>query len=142
ELHPFTIGPNIHYTFDGSVPTAEDFAYATGEPGHLILETSAVIRARSLTDSTVYTQTYVFPGTMGSNLSIPTSFPDVWIDNAGHETPADYQFDATVAIGGTAPSLYTQSMRALPNVMLTMPPEEFFDPQLGIYTSPLQSGDG
>lgn len=68
----------------------------------------------------------------------PSSFPSLWTDLTGTSRPADYSFVATTV---DLNSEIHASMHALPNVMLTMPPGDWFAPDVGIYANPDQAED-
>ncbi|MEX2187944.1 MAG: lamin tail domain-containing protein [Pirellulales bacterium] len=130
----------IHYSLDGSLPTAAHPLYT----GPIDIASTTVLRAVSLapvSDGVVHTRTYLFTASTIAQPAAPAGFPTTWVDNAGGSTPADYAFDAEVATNPAYAGSLTDALVGLPSISVVVDPADLFSPAAGIYANPLASGD-
>ena len=133
----------IHYTLDGTVPTAESPLYTeplTVEPS---LAGMVTLRAVAVQDDGVFhpvqTHSYLFPQAVLDQPAAPIGLPPVW----GYDTntrPADYELDPRVLVGGARADA-VESLRSIPVVSLVMPPQDWWTPVSGLYMRPDAVGD-
>jgi hypothetical protein len=132
-----TVGAQIHFTTDGSLPTAVTGTLYTGP---INITNTTVLRAVATKPgylpSEVPTETYIFSaGVITQSLQSATNagWPAVWTG-----TTPDYDMDPRIT-GPYAPQM-AASLQSLPSVFLTTTMSNLFDPATGIYVNPTQHG--
>ncbi len=143
-----TVGAQIRYTLDGSVPTAASTLYVAP----LAITHTAVLRAVAFKSgylsTDVDTQTYLFLDDVVQQPASPAGYPATW-----HAYTADYAMedntnDLKLIAGGTnanlsvqqARDLVKQSLAGLPVVSLVMSIADWFDYNTGIYANSQSQG--
>jgi len=135
-----TEGVRIRYTTDGSVPTLEHGLENPGGQGIPVTGTT-VLRATAFKDgfrpSRVETHTYLFLRDVVEQSSRPGGFPLTWtgVDYGMEHDPTDLARiagdpDLEVA---EARAVIAGALEALPTLALTMPVEDWFGVERGIY---------
>ena len=149
-LTPGSADTEIHYTLDGSVPTAASPLYS----GSLVLSRSTVLRAVELRQgqpvSSVLTATYIFRQSMLRQSNEPQGFPQSWglYAQLKGTVPADYEMDPEIT--DEYADEIVQSLSDLPILSLVSDVNSFFgqeeDEERGgiyVYTgSPVGRGAG
>lgn len=135
----------IHYTLDGSAPTAASALYT--EP--LTLTQTTLLRAAEVKDgavsSTITTATYLFVSSVLSQPDYPDGYPTEW----GHFTqefgvaPADYGMDPEMTNDSRLRPKIIAGLKSLPILSIVSDKDNFFsheeDPDRGgiyIFTGP------
>ena len=137
-------GAEIHYTTDGSTPTAASPLYEAP----LQLETTTVLRAVEVSEgslSPVTTSTYIFPQSVLLQSNTPDGYPEQWgkytqIDGVA---TADYEMDPEMTADPVLSKQVIAGLKQLPVISLVSDPGNFFshenDPERGgiyIFTGP------
>ena len=139
-----TMGAEIYYTTDGSVPTEANGTLYTGP---IMVNATTTLRAAAFLDgyrpTNVDTHTYVFVSEVLNQAAAPAGFPSDWgthIQTPGNGQSflavADYEMDTSVASAAELES----SLSCLPVVSIVMDRDDLFDEATGIYANPMQDG--
>jgi len=139
ELSAATEGTTIHYTLDGSEPTAETGAEYT-EP--ITIDKTTTVRARAFKDgvdpSFVETRTYLFLAdvvqqtrTTATDLGFPTS--------AGGQT-YNYGMDPDIVEDEVWGPQLREALTQIPTMSLVMNVDDFADRSTGIYSNAQSHG--
>ena len=138
EIASETAGATIHYTTDGTAPSATHGIRYTVP---IRVETTTILRAvamkANLGPTDVDTQTYIFLDDV-IRQSRPAGYPTSW---AG--LPADYDMDPEVTSDSASPDYeptIRDDLKSIPTLSIVMDPEDLFDPDHGIYVNPLRRG--
>jgi hypothetical protein len=68
-------------------------------------------------------------------------FPSTWGVRNGAPVPADYGMDPEILDDPAYRDLVPRALRSLPSLLVTMPMDDLFGAERGIYSHPLESGD-
>ena len=139
-----TVGAEIYYTTDGSVPAEGNGTLYTGP---IPVSATTTLRAAAFLEgyrpTNVDTHTYVFVSDVLNQSAAPAGFPGDWgthIQTPGNGqlflAVADYEMDTSVA---SAAEL-EDSLTCLPVVSIVMDRGDLFDESTGIYANPMQDG--
>lgn len=126
----------IRYTTDGSLPTlnhGQDYA----KP--LVVFKTTIVRAAALREglrpSKVATSSYLFLNDTIHQAKRPEGFPASW------ETfPADYEMDPRITGKAENKEDLRQGLQELPALSISLPNDDLFGAERGIYSFPLNSG--
>lgn len=140
EIHTKTMGAEIRFTTNGSVPTpTHGFVYRSP----IRVSSTTVIRAAAFKDgmkpTDVDTQTYLFT----RDVLEQTGFGHAvtWGKNEGRPVPADYEMDPDVVKDPGYRDAMVPALEALPVVSISVDPGELFGETSGIYANPMQTGE-
>jgi Chitobiase/beta-hexosaminidase C-terminal domain/Lamin Tail Domain/CotH kinase protein len=139
-----TPGAAIHYTLDGTEPSA---TAGTLYSGPLSISSTTTLRAIATRDgwlpTNVDTQTYIFPEQVAQQPKMPAGFPTTWGTDGevpGGTVPADYAMDPRVQAAAAPGFGVVAALRAIPTLSLVLPNKDLFDLTAGIYTHPRSAG--
>lgn len=147
-----TPGAEVRYTTDGREPTA-----TTGHPytAPIPISNTTVLRVAAFragwVPSPVLTHTYLYPDQVAQQPDAPPGWPATWgtdseVDsNDGSRdgtVPADYEMDPNVTTQTLPGFGVADALAALPVMSVTLDPEDFLGAAAGIYSHPLEAGDG
>ncbi len=121
----------IKYSVDCSNPfSATGTVYSTG----IEIDSTTIVKAIAWTStdtSKLITQTYLFPKNIMHQPKSPKGFPTSW---GGSSTiDADYEMDPDVIDNPEYSSQITDALKSLPSLSLSMPTDEWFKPETGLY---------
>lgn len=135
-LSTATADARIRYTTDGSLPTSTH--------GHdyvkpLVIFKTTVLRAVAIREgwrpSEITTQSYLFLNDTVDQSDQPEGFPPSW------ETfPADYEMDPRITENPDNKEDLRKGLRELPALSISLPNNDLFGAERGIYSFPLNSG--
>ena len=122
---------NIIYTTDSSKPSVKN-----GKVYHdgIAISTTMVVKALALSEndsSFVYTQSFLFADHIVRQSAKPTGFPLVW--GGSSSIPADYAMDTLVTLSPDCLPSLSDAFLSVPTLSLSMPVEEWFNPNTGMY---------
>lgn len=142
-----TEGSRIRYTTDGSEPTWEHGWDFPPDPGLAVSRTTVLRLAAFKTGyrpSRVQTHTYLFPSDVVEQRSRPRGFPTTWTgcDYGMEDDPADLaRVAGDEGLGfEAAKAVVAEALKALPTLSLSMPVDDWFGPDKGIYSHPQAEG--
>lgn len=131
-----TVGAEVRYTLDGSLPDPVRSALYTGP---LRIDRTTVVRAAGFKpnyrQTDVDTYTYLFLSDIVTQATTPAGFPATW---AG--TPADYAMDPRITKAAAYTNRMKASLQALPSLAITTPQDNLFGTSRGIYANPESNG--
>ena len=131
-----TPGATLHYTTDGSTPTA---THGTDYTGAITVAESAPIRMVAskpgFRDSAVVTATFLVMAEILEQTGTPAGWPSAPVNGQVFS----YGFDPSTS---PTPQDIQASLEAAPTLSVTTDQANLTDPDTGIYTNPLQSGSG
>lgn len=137
-----TANASIHYTVDGSTPSANSGSVFSGP---ITITTTTVLRALTsapgLTDSPVVTHTYLFPVDILHQGNAPPGYPAFFAapDERG-PYPADYEMDPEIVGDSVYGPLLGDALQGLPAISLVTDMSNLWDEYTGIYFNALQEG--
>lgn len=143
QEHPLTLalfpddlpGAVIRYTLDGSRPTGTSPGYT----GPILLTRTTVVRASWWVEgrevSPPLARTFLFVEDILGQPSLPAGFPATW-----RGFPASYGMDPAVAQDPELGKFVRENLRALPLLCLTLPVDDLFGWQQGIYSNSTERG--
>ncbi len=146
EITTDTVGADIHYTLDGTTPSAtHGFLY----DGPIRIDRTTVVRAAAFRSghipTNVDTHTYLFLDDVilqDFQATLDAGFPASWGD-----TPADYGFDMAVigqngtdSFGGKYAATIKDDLKAVPTMSIVVNVDHMFGPS-GIYTNATSRGE-
>ncbi len=134
-----TPGAEIRFTTDGSTPapgTGTRYEAPIPIHGNTVLRAAAFKGAYKATD--VDTHSYLFPAQVPRQTG--DGFPKPW--GVRNESPvtADYEMDPEICNNPKYRERLIRSFTAIPTLSVVMDREELFDPKIGIYSNPLETG--
>jgi len=137
-----TIGAEIRYTLDGSIPRA---SVGTLYTGPLQISETTILRAAAFLNgwrsSNVHTRTYIFVD------DVITQSPDgqapgpEWPSTAVNGQRMDYGMDPDVVNDPRYAADMAEALTAIPSISLVTDPKNLFDPQTGIYVNAINQGE-
>ena len=133
-----TAGARIHYTLDGSDPTAASPLYVKPIRVSKTTPIRAVAMVDAKRDSAMVTSTYLFVGDMVKQSLTgrpPAGWPASWGANR-----VDYGLDPRIAASGKFARALPNALKAIPTMAITMPLGDLFDEAGGIYANPGEKG--
>lgn len=137
-------GQVVHYTLDGSEPTAESPIWS-GEPIEIAPDTArGGVRTLRLVGvsggelTPVSTHTYVFAGAVLDQPADPAGLPATW-GIGDNVRPADYAMDRSALGDAAAEAIAAFSDH--PSIAITTSDADFWDIGVGIYMHPDNLGD-
>jgi hypothetical protein len=139
-----TIGATIRYTLNGSAPTE---ANGTLYSGPITVNKTTTLRAAAFKtgfqSSGVDTQTYIFLSdvlTQSPNGAAPIVGGTQWPSGSVNGQILDYGMDPDIVNNATWAATIKEDLKAIPSINIAIAPDDFFNPQTGIYVNP--GGDG
>jgi hypothetical protein len=141
EITTETRGAEIHYTVDGSEPTATHGEVYTGP---ITISGQTILRAAAFRPgyipTNVDTQTYIFLHEVLTQGNSPAGYPSLWKDE-GSTKPADYEMDPEIVNSAEYASLMNNALTAIPSLSIVTDKANLFDSATGIYMNPEGSGE-
>jgi hypothetical protein len=135
-----TPGASIHYTLNGSDPTAASTLYT--KP--ISVSKTTTLRARAFLTgwrpSSIDTHTYIFYTSVRNQSATPAGFPTTWVTQGGLSVPADYEMDPTVLNSTNGPKL-EPGLASLPILSIVTNVNHLFSQSTGIYANPTERGE-
>ena len=116
EITPKDKTAEVHYTTDGSTPTAESMLYTTP----LTIDSTTVLRAVEVKEgavsSTVTTASYIFISSVLKQSDTPEGYPTEWGAYSQIEgiAPADYDMDQEMTTDPTLQPKIIEGLKSLP----------------------------
>ncbi|MGB2822104.1 MAG: chitobiase/beta-hexosaminidase C-terminal domain-containing protein, partial [Phycisphaerae bacterium] len=136
EITTETEDAEIHYTLDGSAPTATTGTVYTA-PVHVT--TTTTLRAAAFKPGYLPTDidahTYIFLNDVIHQPVQPAGFPTTWYTRA-----ADYEMDPYVVNDPLYSGRILDALRSHPTISLVMDIDDLFDEEIGIYSNSQEHG--
>lgn len=136
-----TYDAEIRYTLDGTVPTA---SHGLVFQAPIEIARTTIVRAAAFRtgfkSTEVETETYVFPSDVVNQSN--AGQPAIWGIRNDRPVPADYEMDPEVLNTEPARKRAMDGLAALPTISLTLSPGDLFGGERGLYTHPLEHGEG
>lgn len=142
-----TAGANVYYTYDGSIPSADN-PYAMLYTGEITIDQTTVLRAAGVKegygDSAVATETYIFLDdvlTQSIDTSNPANnpfgldYPATWQAGATGDYAIDPRIDADPSWD------LKDALQAIPTMSLVLDHDDLWDSSTGIYPNATAEGD-
>jgi len=129
----------IYYTTNGDEPLP---GKAKRYVGPIIIGTTTIVRAAvfdsatNLGDSMARTFLFV-PDVINQTGS---AFPQTWGSSAGKPVPAYYHLTTAMETNATTRPSVATALRSLPTFSIIGTPADFFSPETGIYSHPMERG--
>ena len=136
EITTTTPDAEIRFTLDGSTPDATRGQVYSGS---IHIEHTTVVRAaafkKNYRPTDVDTHTYLFLSDVVTQPTRPSGFPASWLG-----VPGDYAMDPRIAQSAEYGRRMTESLSAIPSMVLTTDVDNLFGSSRGIYSNPERSG--
>lgn len=134
-----TAGAQIHYTVNGSDPTAASPLYTKPIRVSRTTPVRAVAMVDGKRDSVMVTSTFLFVGDMVKQSPTgkpPAGWPATWGANR-----VDYGLDPRISASGKFAKALPNALKSIPTMAITMPLGDLFDEAAGIYANPGEKGE-
>ena len=128
-IKTYTADALIHYTTDGSKPSAQNGTrYSTPIPISTTMTLRAIAFKSGYVPTNIDTHTYLFPADILRQPANPAGFPAQW---NGH--PADYAMDPDIVNDSRWKNDLQNDLRTIPSLSLVLDRDDIFHAQTGIY---------
>ena len=129
----------IFFTTTGIIPTPETGQlYVKPIPVNSTMILRAAAFRNGKQSTRVATLTYLFPQAVLKQTG--ADFPATWGVNEGKPVRADYEMDAEIVNHPAYRDGMAVALKSIPTLSIVMHSADLFDPALGIYSNPKQSG--
>ncbi|MFC1766191.1 LamG-like jellyroll fold domain-containing protein, partial [Planctomycetota bacterium] len=133
----------IHYTLDGSQPTANHGRIYNSNQS-ITITTTTCLRAAGFKDdylsSPVSTHTYVFVDHV-KNQTRPSDYPREWTSESGFiGESGDYTMDPEITEDPAYKNILSSALMSIPTVSIVTDKDHLFDDSQGIYMKPQNHG--
>jgi len=140
KLFSHTPNVSIHFTLDGSEPSAQRgivYTPAMSIPIATTLHVRAIASRPGWRTSRVSTHTYIFVEDVAQQPSDPTGWPTDWgFSSDAHDTvPADYEMDPRVVNNALPGYTVQDALVDIPTVSISMALDDFISDATGIYAN-------
>ena len=133
---------SIHYTTDGSTPTAKKGAKYSSP---ISIKGTTPVRAVAFDESgtsEVVTHTYIFLSQVRRQGNSPEGFPKAFAADDGYGPyPADYEMDPEIVDDPRYSGQIDKALTSIPTVSITTDLPNLFKPATGIYSNANEKGD-
>ncbi len=146
-----TPGASLVYTTDGSVPEPDNGVTVAppNEAGFACVtvpvDTTTVLRAAAFRsgwgDSPAVAHSYIFLADVVRQPEQPSGLPSTWDGISQAAVSADYAMDPEVVDDPAYAEDLLRGLQAIPTLSISMPPDDLFGEEAGIYIHSEQRGD-
>ncbi|MGJ8725342.1 MAG: lamin tail domain-containing protein [Roseibacillus sp.] len=142
EVTCLTVGSEIYYTTDGTIPTTSNGTLYTGA---IPISQTTILRAAAFLtgyqESNVDTQTYIFLSDIIAQSATVTGLDPYFPPNSVNGQVFDYGMDADITNSATYSGEMDGALKAIPTISMVTDPDNLFSASSGIYVNASESGE-